>query len=158
MSESSDEAELPQWACPDCYEVLDAITEDSLHDKVEDHRRDCDGRSIHEAPDDAKYSATVKAPRDPDAYEMSEHFHSMYVRREAPSADSATLAAVMEHGRIKSTHVSGRYIFEHQHDGWLWWIVVKLADEAFYKPAEKHLAVTIFSPESDQHQEVEKYV
>jgi hypothetical protein len=152
---------LPEWACPNCGDIFTAITEDSLNEKADNHLEDCEvdiQASGDDVTEDAKYSATVKAPRDPEAYEMSEHFHSMYVRRENPSADSGTLEEVIRNGVIKTTHVSGRYLFEHRYDGWLWWIIVDLVDEAFYKPGVNHIAVSLYSPESDEHEQVKKYV
>lgn len=155
------ESELPKWACPNCGKIFRAISNDSLDAKAENHLADCESAtqlSDGEDQQDAKYNVTVKAPRDPDAYEMSEHFHSMYVRREDPAAGADTIQNVLQHGVIKSTHVSGRYVFDHPYDGWRWWIVVKLVDEAFYKPYKKHVAVTIYSPESESHEQVKKYV
>jgi predicted nucleic acid-binding Zn-ribbon protein len=155
------ESELPKWACPDCGKIFRAITQDSLNDKAKNHLDDCDvdlQSGIEGEKKDAEYNVTLKAPRDPDAYEMSEHFHSMYIRRNNPSADGETINSVLRKGVIKSTHVSGRYLFDHRHDGWRWCIIVKLVDDAFYKANEKHIAITLFSPESDSHDEVTKYV
>lgn len=157
MSESKQE--IPKWACPKCGKVFRAITQDSLDDKAENHLSDCDADAIEGSKgEDAKYTATVKPPRDLDEYAISDHFHSMYTRRENPEATSETIETVLEHGQIKSTHVAGRYIFEATVDSWRWWIVVKMNDEAFYKPHEKHVAVTIFSPDSGSHEGVKKYV
>jgi len=159
---SEKQSELPKWACPNCGDIFRGITQDSVDKKAKDHLDECDSPESSEqrdgAKDDDKYRPTVTPPRHGEAYNMSEHFHSMMTRREEPEATSEVINQALKYGQIKSTHISGRFIFEQVVDGWKWWIIVQMVDEAFVDPDKNHLAVTLYSPESDSHEEVEKYV
>lgn len=159
---STKDSELPRWACPNCGKIFRGISEQSVDQKAEQHLESCDAERQSTDPyadkEDAKYSATITPPRDPDQYEMSEHFHSMLIRRENPEANSETIEKVLENGHIKSTHKSGRYIFEYEVDGWEWWIVVEMVDDALVEQEVNHIAVTIYSPDSQEHEKVVKYV
>ena len=163
MSSGEDRTdELPKWACPDCGEIFRGITQDSVDKKAADHQEGCNGRDTPEEPhpdkEDARYRPSVTPPRNPDAYLMSEHFHSMMTRREEPEATSEVINQTLQSGHINGTHVSGRFIVEHHVDGWRWWIIVQMVDEAFADPSEKHLAVTLYAPDSESHKRVKKYV
>jgi hypothetical protein len=154
--------ELPKMACPKCGKVFKGISKDSVEKKHKDHVDSCDVDRQSDDPhinkEDAKYSTSVSPPRDLEQYDMTEHFHSMLTRRENPEPTTEIIKKTVETGFIKSTHKSGNFIFEKMIDGWTWWVVIHMRDEALIYPDENHLAITIYSPDSDSHEEVNKYV
>jgi len=158
---SSKNSELPKWACPNCGKIFRAISETSLDKKAEQHLDSCDveaqSTDPHHGKEDHKYTIKTTAPRDPDEYWVTDHFQSMKLRREDPEITTEIINEVVKKGHIKSGS-KGRYIFEHEIDGWRWWIVVELSDEAFLNEDKKHIALTVYSPDSKSHEEVVKYV
>lgn len=147
---------LPHWDCTSCGRSFDAITENQLAEKRDNHLRDCNvAEDATYTLDDGKY---MDLPRETEAYEVSSHFYSMFTRRENPSASRWILDTVIENGVVKHTHESDHFIFEQRIDGDLWWVIVGIEEDAFDKEDEKHAFITIYSPTSPDHERVSKYV
>lgn len=159
---SSKKSELPKWACPNCGQIFRSISEAKLDEKADHHLESCNVEKQSTDPylekEDAKYSVSLTPPRDPDQYSMSKHFHSMLTRRKNPEPTTDIIKQVLQFGHIKSTHKSGRFIFEFEVEGWCWWVVVQMVDDAFTDLNKKHVAVTVYSPDSKEHEETVKYV
>jgi hypothetical protein len=154
--------------CDICGAEFSGITADSVDEKIQNHRRDCeadDGSNSGELElsdwgrgEDARVSVTIKPPRQIEAYGTTAHFRRMVQKRQEPDASKAQAQTVLKMGQIKASHISDHYLFDYEDGrGWQWRVVVGILDEAFRVPQSKHKLITIFALNSDQHGAVDKW-
>jgi hypothetical protein len=143
--------------CHRCGEEFYGLTGQSAQEKLSEHEPRC----VPETSDqhnDAKYSTSIRPPRDVTQYEMSPHFHSMKTRRENPKITSDIIESTVNKGLIKNTGEADRFIFEWDSGDHLWWVIVEMRDQALRQNSEKHVALTVFARDSPDHEVVEKYI
>lgn len=86
-------------------------------------------------------------PRDLDAYEATDHFMDRLKYRTDPEPTKRIVREALEHGHIKQTHETRRYIFEDERGLHTWWVVVRIVPAAFYQEATYHDLLTVYVPE-----------
>lgn len=145
------ECKLKEYDCPRCGQHYQAPTEERMDELIKQHKNEASCYS------DPTYSPEAnlpdqQIPRNPAAYRPTDHFGVRKAKREEPPVQSGVIKKLITDGVIKRTQEKSRFLFERKIDGWTWRLFVQLMDEAFMIDSKKHLVVTIYAAESDQHE------
>ncbi|MFC7044335.1 hypothetical protein ACFQH6_20545 [Halobacteriaceae archaeon GCM10025711] len=97
------------------------------------------------------YKLSLSIPREPSAYVATDHFRFRYSRRDNPTITDDVVETCIREGRIKNTQSPDRFIFEATIEGYRWWVIVELVEDAFLDDAEKHRVITAYVPDHPGH-------
>lgn len=144
------------WRCRRCGQEFDATDQDDLEELKQRHR---DESHCHDEPTytpELERVSTQDIPRDPSAYQPSDHFAVRKAKRQEPPVESEVIEKLIKDGWIKPTHHRERFLFEREVGDWTWRLLVGMVDKAFLKPSKKHTAITIYALGSEQHEVADK--